>query len=440
MSTGIDIFNVLFARPGINGKLLLPESCLFQYLAGFLSSLNLTSPNSNNARCCDYLNALEKEIGISNFKSVLYSEIFESFVAHRVLPSNLVDYQNNPTATFLLEKTIKLLNILANSIEQLPKTEQDCLLPNAKKLFDEFPKEDNPEIISALVQELLLHDRFAGGKVFRYIGKKFIPTKPDSAKDLEHFYGFHSVRAIIRDHFEDFAIGKTNLPLLIYSLPGYGKTSLTVSHAIADNKAVLILPEPEALEEDWLELVSPLIARPDHNFVIFFDDIDPRSINWYNFRTHVGGAFSLPNNIMPVLSSNYEFPASILSRGRRVSFPVFDELRCSEMIEDFLISYGLKSAPRNLVSLIGADYCEEFGQKKFTELSPRTLMRYLAYYEGNQNKRRTMVELSMGELITKPDAELFYEFNINLMRTLYGDEYIDKLREAELRKVSILAH
>ena len=120
---------------------------------------------------------------------------------------------------------------------------------------------------------------------------------------------------------------------------------------------------------------------------------------------------------------------SILSRGRRVSFPVFDELRCSEMIEDFLISYGLKSAPRNLVSLIGADYCEEFGQKKFTELSPRTLMRYLAYYEGNQNKR-----------ITKPDAELFYEFNINLMRTLYGDEYIDKLREAELRKASILAH
>jgi hypothetical protein len=100
----------------------------------------------------------------------------------------------------------------------------------------------------------------------------------------------------------------------------------------------------------------------------------------------------------------------------------------------------LKSAPRNLVSLIGADYCEEFGQKKFTELSPRTLMRYLAYYEGNQSKRRTMVELSMGELITKPDAELFYEFNINLMRTLYGDEYIDKLREAELRKASILAH
>jgi predicted AAA+ superfamily ATPase len=440
MSTGIDIFNVLFARPGINGKLLLPESCLFQYLAGFLSSINLTSQNSNNARCCDYLNALEKEIGVSSFKSALYSEIFESFVAHRVLPHDLVDYHNNPTALFLLKKTIQLLNILANSIETLAKEEQDCLLPNAKELFATLPKENNPESISLLVEELLLHDRFAGGKVFRYIGKKFIPTKPDSAKGLERFYGFHSVRAIIRDHFEDFAIGKTNLPLLIYSLPGYGKTSLTVSHAIADNKAVLILPEPEALEEDWLELVAPLIARPDHKFVIFFDDIDPRSIDWYNFRTHVGGAFSLPNNIMPVLSSNYEFPASILSRGRRVSFPVFDELRCSEMIEDFLVSYGLKSAPRNLVSLIGADYCEEFGQKKFTELSPRTLMRYLAYYEGNQSKRRTMVELSMGELITKPDAELFYEFNINLMRTLYGDEYIDKLREAELRKASILAH
>ena len=105
------------------------------------------------------------------------------------------------------------------------------------------------------------------------------------------------------------------------------------------------------------------------------------------------------------------------------------------MVEDFLIDFGLRSAPRNLVSLIGADYTEEFGQKKFTELSPRTLMRYLAVYSYDRNKRRTMVELASGPLVTRPDAELFYEFNINLMRSLYGEEYIQSLLKERLRSL-----
>ena len=101
-------------------------------------------------------------------------------------------------------------------------------------------------------------------------------------------------------------------------------------------------------------------------------------------------AFSPPENVMVVLSSNYEFPVSILSRGRRMSYPVFDEVRCTEMVEDFLRDFGLKRPPRNLVSLISADYTEEFGQKKFTELSPRTLMRYLSIYGMDRQKRRTI--------------------------------------------------
>ena len=39
----------------------------------------------------------------------------------------------------------------------------------------------------------------------------------------------------------------------------------------------------------------------------------------------------------------------------------------------------------------------------------------------------------MGQMITRPDAELFYSFNINLMRSLYGDEYIARLREEKLK-------
>ena len=83
--------------------------------------------------------------------------------------------------------------------------------------------------------------------------------------------------------------------------------------------------------------------------------------------------------------------------------------------------------------MIAADYTEDFGQKKFTELSPRSLIRYLSMYEQDRIKRKTIMELSFGELITRPDAELFYEFNIELMRALYGEEYIKRLLKERLR-------
>jgi hypothetical protein len=139
---------------------------------------------------------------------------------------------------------------------------------------------------------------------------------------------------------------------------------------------------------------------------------------------------------MPVLSANYEFPANILSRGRRISFPVFDELRCCEMVEDYLATFGIRHHNRNLISQIAASYTEEFGQKKFTELSPRSLIRYLASYENDQTKRRTIVELATGPMVTRPDSQLFYEFNIELMRSLYGEEYIKKLLKERLDDLS----
>ena len=190
------------------------------------------------------------------------------------------------------------------------------------------------------------------------------------------------------------------------------------------------------LETDWHSLVSALAARKDHRFVLFFDDIDPRQVDWYSFRTNVGGAFTPPENIMPVLAANYDFPPSILSRGRKISYPVFDEERCMEMIEDFLRGFGMKHPQRNIVSLMGAQYTEEFGQKKFTELSPRTLMRYLEKFRKDGALRRKMLEMSRQEMIVRPDAQLFYEFNIKLLRSLYGESYIDALREEKLRELS----
>ena len=36
----------------------------------------------------------------------------------------------------------------------------------------------------------------------------------------------------------------------------------------------------------------------------------------------------------------------------------------------------------------------------------------------------------------RDDAQIFYEFNIQLQRTLYGDEYIEKLLQEKLHKLS----
>ena len=278
-------------------------------------------------------------------------------------------------------------------------------------------------------------DPFSSGKVFSYRQRRFVAVEPATVRKPNKFYGYPGVRSAYEDHFRSFAQGKTNLPLLINSLPGYGKTSMVISYALAQENIIPILAEPDALEENWTPLIQALAKRKDHRFVIFFDDIDPAKVDWYSFRTNVGGAFAPPENVMPVLTANYEFPASILSRGRKITYPVFDELRCSEMVEDFLRGFGMQRPPVNLISLIGAEYTNEFGQKKFTELSPRTLIRYLSIYERDQNKRRTMIELASGEMITRPDPELFYEFNINLMRSLYGEEYIQRLLKEKLREL-----
>ena len=46
-----------------------------------------------------------------------------------------------------------------------------------------------------------------------------------------------------------------------------------------------------------------------------------------------------------------------------------------------------------------------------------------------------MLELSRQEMIVRPDAQLFYEFNIKLLRSLYGESYIEQLRDEKLRQL-----
>ena len=429
LSAALNAFEVLFCFPDEAGKLKSSSNAPLPVLGNFLKTLEIEVVPSM-ATAADYLNTLCKETGEADFADLLARELFDALITLNIFPDDLITASAESDSRFLLEKILVLFRFLREyDCSQIPGG-AGKLLPRSRSLFRNLP--ENDEQIIALLKR---SDPFSSGQVFCYRQRRFSAVEPSSVRDVRKFYGYPGVRSAYEDHFRDFACGRTNLPLLINSLPGYGKTSMVISYALAQKNIIPILAEPDALEENWTPLIQSLAKRRDHRFVIFFDDIDPAKVDWYSFRTNVGGAFAPPDNVMPVLTANYEFPASILSRGRKITYPVFDELRCSEMIEDFLRGFGMQRPPVNLISLIGAEYTNEFGQKKFTELSPRTLIRYLGIYERDQNKRRTMIELASGEMITRPDPELFYEFNINLMRTLYGEEYIQRLLKEKLREL-----
>ena len=421
---------LMFAVPGRDGNPEFAADSLPALLASLMAA-------AGEERTADYANHLYRRFGDGSLESRLSAQLFDVFIANRILPAELEKEERSPNCRFLLEAARDLWIGISAAVARAAAA-RGRIFPAALDFLAALPvlKGRKEFQLRQLAAMILAADRFRQARMFRYFRGEFREVVFDSVKPVGRFFGFPSVRLQFKDHFHKFALGESNLPLLVYSLPGYGKTSMVLSYAYAEPELVIILPDPVTLERGWDELIAPLAARPDHRFVLFFDDIDPRETDWFSFRTNVGGALSLPQNIMPVLSANYEFPANILSRGRRISFPVFDELRCCEMVEDFLATFGVRHHHRNLISQIAADYTEEFGQKKFTELSPRSLIRYLSAYEHDQNKRRTIIELASGPMVTRPDAQLFYEFNIDLMRSLYGEEYIKRLLKQRLDDLS----
>ena len=108
---------------------------------------------------------------------------------------------------------------------------------------------------------------------------------------------------------------------------------------------------------------------------------------------------------------------------------MFDEIRCQEMILDFLTAKGLREPSKNLVAVIASDYVSEFGQKQFEELSPRTLVRYLDHYLSDPAKRKTLMDEANSEVVPQPDPQVFYEENVKLMRSIHGEEALDQFRQ-----------
>ena len=287
-------------------------------------------------------------------------------------------------------------------------------------------------MMQSLIKRFAQTDQFSRDRVFRYVDDRFYPANLTSIRKVKDFYGYTDVRQKFEDHFEQFATGQSNLPLLISSLPGLGKTHFSIAFAKAHDDLTIILPEPEDLERSLEQIIAKLAARKSRKFVLFFDDVDTRSIDWYFFRTNVGGSYQLPPNVNIVIASNYRFPANISSRGRGVTFDMFDEITCQGMVHDFLCAMGMAHPPAELVAVVASEYVSEFGQKKFEELSPRTLVRYFERYRTSPEKRRRSLELSREELVPQPDAQVFFEFNVKIVRNLYGEEGVEELKRQQM--------
>lgn len=337
---------------------------------------------------------------------------------------------------------MSLFRLYQAELKQRSGEELSRLRPEALRLAEE-PTRFTDEFsltrmggmtVEAIGDALTAHDRFGVSRTFRYAEGVFTPVELNELRPAEQFFGYTAIRRSFKEHFARFAAGYPSEPLLISSLPGLGKTQMTMAFTLAQPNLTLILAGPDTLAHDLETLLEALRWQTQHRFVVFFDDIDPRTLDWYLFRTNVGGSLALPENVMVVLAANYDFPASILSRGRGVSFPIFDEIRCEEMVEDFLHYKGIQRPSPELVSVIAADYTEDFGQKKFPELSPRTLMRYLGWYETDPKKRKRLLDQSKLEMILRPDAQLFYEFNLKQLKLLYGEDKIGEVLREKLRK------
>lgn len=426
----IKTLRMLFMRPNERGELEVVDVLHKEFIGLLYQALNLMvreSSNNGTLDCEDYLNLLADKYYQNGFafEEVLLESIFELIVN-----KSGIDSLDSEEGDFVLAKAEIIFAGLREFAGKIQKSSQDNLNLYAKKLLNEMFNYSTIELKNKLKQ----CDPFLNCRTFLYRDGAFFAIKVE--RYCQEFFGYEGVRTIYNDHFGQFAHNSNvNVPLLISSLPGHGKTQMTIYNALKYENLTLIFAEPATITEDLPKLIKQLSMRKDRKFVLFFDDIVPDDVDWYYFKNYVGGSFMLPDNILIVLASNYHFGASLLSRGRSVVFPIFDEIRCMEMVEGFLMSCHLQHPRQNLISMIAADYTEHFGQKRFSELSPRTLMRYLEIYKTNINKRKTMMNLSMGDLITKPDASLFYDFNINLMRKLYGNEFIENLLKEKLREL-----
>lgn len=440
-------FNVLFEhtsgqelkiRDLGNSELL---SLFFKILVSIDSELDLLRGSSQTAsrRSCvcgkgpdsiDFINSLMAQCRKQNFSDILIAAIIEATTLEQ---SRINEKKDEEIIKFklahgdrLVKSGIKLIIGYIDFMECLDKSGSSLtrLTPfvrekiSLSEIFDSKTDLHSMPIDVLQLRFQKMDPFLSGDRVFRFSEGRFFPAKIGPVRPVDKFYGFFPAKDFFRKYLAAFSEKGENFPLLITSLPGLGKTHFTISYTLYFQNLTLILCEPHELEKPLVDLIAILGKRSNRRFVLFFDDVDTRKIDWYYFRTNIGGSCVLPENITIIIASNYECPANILSRGKGFAFPFFDEITCQEMVHDFLTSMGMKAPSKELVSVIASDYVEEFGQHVFEELSPRTLVRYLERYLSDSVKRKKVMDLSRQNVITTPDAMCFYEANQKVIQRL----------------------
>lgn len=404
------------------------------------TSANLYEPADGASDPIDALNLLTAVCTDFPFSRLLDKMLFERLAA--LSPRNPRPKASASDAAFFYDHAVRLAGLLkdlfpayckllADRSGSAPDGAVSRLRPSALKLdaAQSVFLRMKQGAVALEIAKMSADDPFAHGRIFRHMNGEFIPLTLPSIRSAEDFYGYQSVRRMFQEHFKAFSEGRSNLPLLISSLPGLGKTQMSIAYSLSFPDITLIIPQPGDIAAGLEPLIEKLAAWPNHKFMLFFDDIDAAKTDWFYFRTNIGGTFSLPENITLTIASNQRFPANISSRGRGCEFPMFDEIRCQEMILDFLSAKGLRDPSKNLVAVIASDYVSEFGQKQFEELSPRTLVRYLDHYLSDPAKRKTLMDEANGEVVPQPDPQVFYEENVKLMRSIHGESALDQFRQ-----------
>ena len=407
------------------------------------SSANLYEPADGASDPVDALNLLAASCTSFPFSRLLDKMLFERIAALAPRSAHPASaFESGSDAAYFYDHAVRLAELLKELIPAycklleersgaVPDGAVSRLRPSALQLgsAQSVFLRMKPGAVAMEVARMSSDDPFSHGRIFRHQDGTFVPLALPSIRSADEFYGYQSVRRMFQEHFRAFSEGRNNLPLLISSLPGLGKTQMSIAYSLSFPNITLIIPQPGDIAAGLEPLIAELAAWPEHKFMLFFDDIDVTRTDWYYFRTNIGGTFSLPDNITLTIASNQRFPANISSRGRGCEFPMFDEIRCQEMILDFLTAKGMRSPSKNLVAVIASDYVGEFGQKQFEELSPRTLVRYLDHYLSDPAKRKTLMDESNGEVVQQPDPQVFYEENVKLMRSIHGEEALDQFRQ-----------